>query len=59
MDNQPKNSTASQVASVVNLPGYKIIDVLGKGGMAVVYLAIQESVGRQVALKILAPDHTD
>ncbi|MGD8925939.1 MAG: serine/threonine-protein kinase, partial [Thioalkalispiraceae bacterium] len=58
MDNQPKN-TASQVASVVNLPGYKIIDVLGKGGMAVVYLAIQESIGRQVALKILAPDHTD
>ena len=59
MDNQPKNSTASQIASVVNLPGYKIIDVLGKGGMAVVYLATQESVGRQVALKILAPDHTD
>jgi serine/threonine protein kinase len=59
MENQPKNSTTSQVASVVNLPGYKIIDVLGKGGMAVVYLAIQESIGRQVALKILAPDHTD
>ena len=59
MDNQPKNSIVSQVASVVSLPGYKIIDVLGKGGMAVVYLAIQESIGRQVALKILAPDHTD
>ena len=59
MENKPKHSTASQVASVVSLPGYKIIDVLGKGGMAVVYLAIQESVGRQVALKILAPDHTD
>lgn len=59
MDNQPKGSAASQVTSVVSLPGYKIIDVLGKGGMAVVYLAIQESVGRQVALKILAPDHTD
>lgn len=59
MENQPKTSTASQVASVVSLPGYKIIDVLGKGGMAVVYLAIQESIGRRVALKILAPDHTD
>lgn len=59
MEKNQKHSTASQVASVVSLPGYKIIDVLGKGGMAVVYLAIQESVGRQVALKILAPDHSD
>ena len=58
MKQKPK-STASQVASVVNLPGYEIKDVLGKGGMAVVYLAVQESIGRQVALKILAPDHTD
>ncbi len=58
-EKQDNNTTASQVASVVNLPGYEIKDVLGKGGMAVVYLAIQESIGRQVALKILVPDHTD
>lgn len=53
------NSSPGSVSSVVSLPGYQIKDVLGKGGMAVVYLAIQESIGRQVALKILAPDHTD
>ncbi len=47
------------VASMVQIPGYVIRNVLGKGGMATVYLAIQESIGRQVALKVLAPDHHD
>lgn len=38
----------------VKLNGYKIQKVLGKGGMAVVYLAIQESFDREVAIKIMA-----
>jgi len=59
MSKQKKHSTVNQIASVVSLPGYEIKDVLGKGGMAIVYLAVQKSIGRQVALKILAPDHTD
>lgn len=40
----------------IEIPGYRIIRTLGKGGMASVYLAIQESFEREVALKIMAPD---
>jgi serine/threonine protein kinase len=35
------------------IPGYPIDRLIGKGGMAAVYLAIQESLDRPVALKIL------
>ena len=40
----------------IDLPGYKIKSTLGKGGMATVYLAIQESFEREVALKVMSPD---
>jgi len=39
------------------IPGYRIDRLIGKGGMAAVYLAIQESLDRPVALKVLTdPD---
>lgn len=37
----------------MEISGYKIIRQIGKGGMAAVYLAIQESLDRQVALKVM------
>ncbi|MBF0284905.1 MAG: protein kinase, partial [Magnetococcales bacterium] len=35
------------------IPGYRIERPLGRGGMAVVYLAVQESLDRRTALKVL------
>ena len=37
----------------MEIQGYKVDREIGKGGMATVYLAIQESLGRHVVLKIL------
>ena len=39
------------------LPGYRIKGVLGQGGMATVYLAEQINLGREVALKVMAPHY--
>jgi serine/threonine protein kinase len=41
-----------------SLGGFRIIDVIGLGGMAIVYRAEQVSLGRRVALKVLAPQLT-
>lgn len=39
----------------MRIPGYQIERELGQGGMAIVYLAIQESLHRHVALKVIKP----
>ncbi|WP_349618116.1 serine/threonine-protein kinase [Azotobacter salinestris] len=39
--------------SVLDIPGYSLHGLLGKGGMAAVYLATQQSLQRQVAIKVL------
>jgi serine/threonine protein kinase len=41
------------------LAGYRVSDVIGMGGMSIVYRAEQVSLGREVALKVLSPDLSD
>ena len=41
---------------MIEIPGYLVLAPLGRGGMASVYRGYDETLGRQVAIKILSRD---
>ena len=52
----PEELSALLTSVMPDIPGYRVMRRIGKGGMSYVYLAVQESLDRQVAIKITAPE---
>jgi serine/threonine-protein kinase PpkA len=48
--------TGMSQSEAPRIAGYTLLRVLGQGGMAVVYHATQDSLGREVALKVMSAD---
>ncbi len=49
------NATVLLTAVDIDIPGYHILKPIGEGGMASVFLAVQKSLDREVALKVMSP----
>lgn len=48
----PARSVPSPVVTAVSVPGYELVDMLGRGGFGVVYRARQVTIDREVAIKV-------
>jgi hypothetical protein len=51
---QPERKATSKKGGYPDVKGYRVVDRLGRGAMGEVFLAVQESLDREVALKVLS-----
>ncbi|MCP5151673.1 MAG: serine/threonine protein kinase [Ectothiorhodospiraceae bacterium] len=56
-DDRDDDRTAD--AALMRVPGFRIKRTIGRGGMAVAYLAVQESLARNVVLKVMNSTQAD
>src|SRR5579885_2382095 len=49
----PPRGRAPMANGFIQIPGYEILRQLGAGGMSTVYLALQRSLDRKVAIKVM------
>jgi serine/threonine-protein kinase PpkA len=52
----PEELTSLLTSYMPEIPGYRVIRRIGKGGMSHVYLGVQVSLDRQVAIKVMSPE---
>jgi hypothetical protein len=52
---EKRKSSAQPPQSLAEVPDYELLDIIGEGGMGVVYAAHQSSIARTVAVKMLKP----
>jgi serine/threonine-protein kinase len=52
---KPHAAAAKSPAGLPNIPGYRLEAEIGRGDLGIVYRAVQTSLGRTVALKVMTP----
>ncbi len=52
----PEELSTLLTSYMPDIPGYRVIRRIGKGGMSHVYLGVQVSLDRQVAIKVMSPE---